>query len=185
MYQVIEKKRFQFTQKELAEKFSISSSTVFSSLKIPRRLNAVEVTGRYFRVRNPEKLLYLWATMRNLNNDIVYQTHYSGTIFEIEGLMPEEIIYAGYSAFRRQFRTLPADYDRVYIYGKEIEEIKSRFPLERGYQNIVLLKPDSFLKLYGPISPLPQTFVDIWNLPEWYAQDFYIDIKRRIDELLA
>ena len=185
LHQVIEKKKFQFTQKELAGKFGISLSTVFSSLKIPRRLNAIEVTGRYFRVRNPEKFLYLWATERNLSKDIVYSTHYSGTIFEIEGLMPEGVIYAGYSAFRKFFGTVPADYDRVYIYSEEMEEIKNRFPPQKGYQNIIVLKSDPFLKLYGTFSPLPQTFVDIWNLPEWYAHDFYLDLKRRIDGLLA
>ena len=185
LYQVIKKKKFQFTQKELAEKFGISLSTVFSSLRIPRRLNSIEVTGRYFRVRNPEKFLYLWATERNLGKDIFYSTHYEGNVFEIEGLMPENIIYAAYSAFRKSFGTVPADYDRVYVYSEEMEEIKKRFPLQKGYQNITVLKTDSFLKLYGSFSPLPQTFVDIWNLPEWYAQDFYLDLKRRIDGLLA
>ena len=185
LYQVMEKKRFQFTQKELAERFSISVSTVFSALRIPRALNAVEVTGRYFRVRSPEKILYLWATLRNLKGDIVYQTHYPGDIFEIEGLMPEGVIYAAYSAFRKAFGEAPADYDRVYVYSEEIGEVRRRFPLKRGYPNVIVLKADPFLKTYGPLSPLPQTFADIWNLPEWYSQDFYLEIKRRMDELLA
>ena len=42
LFQAIEKKKFEFTQKELAQKYSFSLSTVFNALKIPRNANAVD-----------------------------------------------------------------------------------------------------------------------------------------------
>ena len=70
LYQKIEKKKGKFQQKELAEKFKFSLSTIHNALKIPRKTGAVRVTGRFFVLENPEKMLYLWATFRKFNKDI-------------------------------------------------------------------------------------------------------------------
>ena len=58
MNQAIENKKLEFTQKELAERFGISTSTVFNALKIPRESGAIDVTGKNFSVRDTEKFLY-------------------------------------------------------------------------------------------------------------------------------
>jgi len=185
LYQGIEKKSRQFTQKKLASIFGFSLSTVFNALKIPREIGAVRVTGRYFILQDPEKLLYLWATHRNLKKEILYKTQIKkASVFEIEGMMPPEIIYGAYSAFRKRFKEVPADYDKIYIYAKKINEIKKRFPPKKGYENLIVLQSDPFLKKYGKITTLAQTFVDLWNLPEWYARDFYLDLGNKIRELL-
>ena len=116
-------------QKELAQKFHFSLSTVFNSLKTPRKIQAIEAGGRNFILRDPEKLLYLWAVQRNLDKDILYQTRVEKSVLEIEGLMPNSIIYGLYSAFRKRIQTLPADYDKVYVYipEKNLKEIQERF----------------------------------------------------------
>jgi hypothetical protein len=44
------------------------------------------------------------------------------------------------------------------------------------------LKADEFLKNYGQTTTLAQTFVDLWNLSEWYAKDFLNAIKGKIFE---
>lgn len=186
LYQTLEKKQRRFTQKDLSKKFEISLSTVFNALKVPRESKAIRVTGRYFEVINPEKFLYLWATLRNLEKDIVYQTHLDQSIKDIESQVPPKIIFGAYSAFVRKFKEAPADYDKIYLYTTEdLKEIKKRFPPKKGYQNLIILKADPFLKKYGPITPLSQLFVDLFNLPEWYAADFLKSLKDKINAILA
>lgn len=181
LFQAIENKKTEFTQKELAQKYGFSLSTVFNALKFPRNANAVE-GKRGFRVRDLEKFLYLWATFRKLKKDIIYQTSVTKGVFEIEGEMPPDIIFGAYSAFLRKYKEAPADYDKVYVYclENEIEEIKKRFPPQKGYQNLIVLKADPWLKNFGLITPDCQTFVDLWNLPEWYAKDFLNALKEKI-----
>lgn len=180
LYQSIEKKIRQFTQKNLSEKFGFSLSTVFNALKIPRATGAVEIRSKFFAVRDQEKFLNIWATFRNLNKDIVYQTRVEAPIAEIEGLMPPDIIFTAYSAYRLKFQNAPADYDKVYIYSNNLEEIKKRFPLQKGQANLIVLKPDRQLAKFGAIAPSPQLYVDLWNLPEWYAKDFINALKEKI-----
>lgn len=180
LYQGLEKDKREFTQKELAGKFNISLSTVFNALKTPRQIKAVKVTGRNFILINPEKLLYLWGTYRRLDKDIIYKTKVRKSIFEIEGEMPANVIFGAYSAYRQRFKDIPADYDKVYVYGSDFKEIKKRFPPKNGEPNLFVLKADPFLRKYKPVLPLAQIFVDIWNLSEWYAQDFYKAFKRKL-----
>ncbi|OGZ34904.1 MAG: hypothetical protein A3A94_00965 [Candidatus Portnoybacteria bacterium RIFCSPLOWO2_01_FULL_43_11] len=176
-------KKRKFTQKELAQKFHFSLSTVFNSLKTPRKIQAIEAGGRNFILRDPEKLLYLWAVQRNLDKDILYQTRVEKSVLEIEGLMPNSIIYGLYSAFRKRIQTLPADYDKVYVYipEKNLKEIQERFPEKKGYPNLIVLAADQFLKNYGQIAPLVQIYVDLWNVSEWYAKDYLAAIKEKLD----
>jgi len=178
LYQAIENKKFEFTQKELAQKYGFSLSTVFNALKIPRSANIIE-GKRGFKIRDIEKFLYSWATFRKIKKDIIYQTAVKKGVFEIEGEMPPSVIFGAYSAFLKKYKEAPADYDKVYVYIEEekIEEIKKRFPPQKGYQNLIVLKADPWLKNFGSITPDCQTFVDLWNLPEWYAKDFLNVLK--------
>ncbi len=182
LYEAIEKKNRQFIQKELAVKFGFSLSTVFNSLKIPRQIGAIKVGGRNFRVTDLEKFLYLWATARSFKKDIIYQIRVEEPILTIEGLMPPSVIYGAYSAYRLKFNEAPADYDKIYIYTSDLEEIKKRFPpgSAKVHSNLIILKADPFLKNYGQTATLAQIFVDLWNLPEWYAKDFLDALKRKI-----
>jgi len=181
LFQAMEKKKTEFTQKELAEKYGFSLSTVFNALKVPRNVGALE-GKRGFKIRDIEKFLHLWATFRNLKKDIIYQTNVSESVREIEGEAPPFVIFGAYGAFLKKHKEAPADYDKVYFYSGEnkIEEIKIRFPEQRGYLNLIILKADPWLKSFGVITPDCQTFVDLWNLPEWYAKDFLDALKDKI-----
>jgi hypothetical protein len=181
LFQAIENKKIEFTQKELAQKYRFSLSTVFNALKIPRQTNAIE-GKRGFKVRDIEKFLYLWATFRKVKKDIIYQTAVKKRVFEIEGEMPPSVIFGAYSAFLKKYKTAPADYDKVYVYTEEknLKEIKKRFPDKKGYQNLIVLKADLWLKNFGSLTPDCQTFVDLWNLSEWYAKDFLNALKEKI-----
>lgn len=184
LYQAIEKGNRQFTQKDLARKFNFSTSTIFQALKIPRKMGAVRVTGRFFVLEDSEKFLYHWASIRNLKKDIIFSTRVDLSILEIEGRVPPDAVFGGYSSARQQLSEPPADYDKVYVYSQNLPEIKKRFGFQKGVANLVVLQPDEFLTEYGPTTTLAQTFVDLWNLSEWYAKEFTGALKKKIDELL-
>jgi len=181
LFQALENKKTEFTQKAISQKYGFSLSTVFNALKIPREANVVG-GKRGFKIREIEKFLYLWATFRKIKKDIIYQTGVKKGVFEIEGEMPPEVIFAAYSAFLKKYKFAPADYDKVYVYIEEekLAEIKKRFPSQKGYQNLIVLRADRWLKNFGKITPDCQTFVDLWNLPEWYAKDFLNALKEKI-----
>ncbi len=180
LYQALEKKQFKFTQKELAQKFKFSLSTVFNALKIPRSSGAIKVSGRFFNVINKQKFLSIWGTHRNLLKDIIYQTRVNLPIQKIEGELPADVVPTAYTAYRLKFQDAPADYDKVYVYAKNLEQIKKRFPVKKGLPNLIVLKADVFLKNYGNLPPLAQIYVDLWNLNEWYASDFLKSLQDKI-----
>lgn len=182
LHQTIENKKTKFTQKELAAQFGFSLSTVFNALKIPRRTGAIKVSGRDFVVIDAEKFLNIWATFRQIKKEIIYQTHCDLSVREIEGLMPASVIFAGFSAYLKKYKEAPADYDKVYIYlnPSQLSELKKRFPPKKGYENLIVLKADPGLAKFGKITPDVQTYVDLWNLSEWYAKDFLNALKEKI-----
>lgn len=186
LFQAMENKKIEFTQKELAQKYGFSLSTVFNALKVPRNVNVVE-GKRGFKVSDIEKFLHLWATFRNLKKDVIYQTNVSKGVREIEGEMPPAVIFGVYGAFLNKHKTAPADYDKVYVYTKEkdLPELKSRFPFRKGYFNLVVLKADSWLENFGKLTPDCQTFADLWGLPEWYAKDFLNALKEKYAGILS
>jgi len=183
-----------FTQKDLAKKFNFSTSTVFQALKIPRKMGAVRVTGRNFTLEDPEKLLYHWASVRNLKKDIIFSGRVNLPVLEIEGRMPPDVTFGGFSSARQTLGEPPADYDRVYVYARNADQVKKRFKFEKahprrdfggqGRKNVIVLKADEFLAGYGQTTTLAQTFVDLWNLPDWYAKEFVKALKEKIDGLL-
>lgn len=181
LHEIIKNKKRRFTQEEIAKKYGFSLSTIFNALKIPRDANLVRI-GRGFEVLDAEKFLYLWATNRNLKNEIIYQTHDDKNVFQIEGEMPAEVIFTAFSAYRKRYNEAPADYDKVYVYinDDKLEKIKKRFPWQKGPANLIVLRPDDFLKNYGGIAPDVQTFADLWNLSEWYAKDFLNALKEKM-----
>ena len=176
------KEQFEFTQTNLAKKFGFSLSTVFNALKIPRSNGAIEVRGRGFRIVDLEKFLYIWATQRNLEKEIIYQTHVPKSSLEIEGEMPNGIVFGAFSAYGKKYNDHPADYDKVYVYADSsvLPEIKKRFPKSKGYMNLFVLKSDPALKQYGQAAPDAQTFVDLWNLKDWYAKDYLNSLKTKM-----
>lgn len=182
LHQAVENKKTEFTQKKLAEQFGFSLSTVFNALKVPRQSGAIQVTGRNFIVCDAEKFLLLWATQRNFEKEIIYQTACPASVSDIEGAMPDGATFACYSAYREKYKEAPADYDKVYVYAdsETLPEIKKRFPPRKGYFNLIVLKSNLYLESFGGIAPDVQTFVDLWNLKEWQAKDFLNSLKEKM-----
>lgn len=168
-----------FEQKELALKLGFSTSTVFAALKPLREIGAVEVSGRGFRLVNFAKVLMFWATHRQFSKDIIYQTRVDLPMLEIEGLVDNQCVYGGYSAGRILLGSAPSEYDKVYLYASNYSEIEKRFPKGQGVSNIFVLKKDSFMDDFGKMTPVSQTYVDLWNLTDWFAQDFLNALKEK------
>jgi len=185
LYQALEKRQNRFVQKDLAQKFNFSTSTIFQALKMLRKMGAVKVGGREFILQDPEKLVYHWASVRDIGRDISYATLVNLPILELENSMLPEAVFACFSAYRLRFNDAPADYDQVWFYSDKIEEIKKRFPPSKGRVNLYVLKPDPYLLNYGSITTLGQTFVDLWNQDSWYAKEFVNSLKGKIDEILS
>jgi len=185
LYRAIELNQPNFTITELANRFHLSSSMVSHALLPLRGLNIVKIGKIKSTVVDTERLLYFWATRRNLNKEIIYQTYSKVPVSEREATLPAKVIPTAYSACRLLFQTTPADYDKIYFYSTDLLSIKKRFPqVNNRSPNLLILKPDPFLFLYRQI-PLAQIFVDLWNLPVWYAGEFIRAIKLIIKEKIG
>lgn len=182
LHSAFQEKKLQWTQKELAQKYNLSLSTVFNALKAPRKSNLINVGGRGFKLQDAEKFLYLWATFRDVEKDIIYKTHVPKSVSELEAEMIPEAIFGAYNAYHEKYDEAPADYDKAYIYLNEqdLEKLKKRFPPEEDYENLIVLKADPWLENFGNFTPDCQIFVDLWNLPEWYAKEFLNALKDRL-----
>ena len=170
LYQSIENKNKTLTQADLARTLNVSLSTVNAAIKRLEEIGSVEVRLRNFSVLDIKKILYYWASIRNLQRDIVYSTRVEKPVVEIEKLMPNDVIFGAYSAYKFLFKDVPADYSEVYIYGEE--NLRERFPENKGVPNLFVLKKDHQIEKYGKKSTIASTFVDLWNLKEWYAKEF-------------
>lgn len=182
LYQAINNKNIEFTQKNLAKKFGFSLSTVFNALKVPRESGAVEVSGRNFKILDSEKFLNIWATFRNFKKEIIYKTNVSGGVREIEGFMIPNVVFGAYTAYVLKYKDAPADYDKVYVYAvaDDLKEIKNRFPFKKGYENLFVLEKDRYFKNYGSEITVAELYTDLWNLSDWYAKDFLNGLKNKI-----
>lgn len=184
LFQVLERKERSFTQKGLGEKLNVSLGNVNHALKPLKRMNAVKVNPRNFSVVSPKKILFYWASARNLEKDIVYKTRAEMPVSEIEKRMPADVVFGAYSAYKFRFKDAPADYSEVYVYASDLDEIEKRFPPKKNNHNLFVLEKDTLMERYGKTGSIAQVFADLWNLPEWYAADFLKALEARVNALL-
>lgn len=175
---VLERKR-SLTQADIARALGISLSTVNNALKPLRRMGAVAVRLRSLAVTNPKKVLYFWASIRNIEKDIIYRTRVEDTVSGIEKRMPPDVLYAAYTAYKLRFKDVPADYSEVYVYSNNLPEIKRRFKENSNRPNLFVLRKDVSRMTLANI------FVDLWNLKEWYAKEFLSAMEEKINGILA
>jgi len=178
-------KKIKFTQKELAQKFNFSLSTIFNALKTPRQNHCIRVEGRFFILEDYKKLLYLWANERSLKKEIIYQGRSEKNILELESEIPNETTFGFYSAYKFLYQDAPADYDHLYLYSdiKDLDKLIQRLSLvskPHSSNNVFILKKDPWMKFYKESIVVEQVFVDIWNSGEWYAKDFLKSLGRNL-----
>jgi len=191
LYQAMEQKEAVFTQSELSKKLGISLSIVNSAVKKLENMGAVKIKTRSFQVIDIRKVLYYWASIRDIRKDIIFKARIELPVREIERIMPN-VIFTAYTAFKLNYNDVPADYSEIYVYADEsqrslikerIEKIgetnKAKVNINSNNSNVFVLKKDSNLDSYGHI-PLAQVFVDLWNLKEWYAKEFLKELENKI-----
>ena len=149
-------------------------------------MGAVKVKRMSFEVMNAKKILYYWASVRNIERDVIYKTRVDvkGTVAEIEKGMPPDVVFAAYTAYKLRFKDAPADYSEVYVYCAydDLKEVVKRFPQSKNPNpNLFVLRKDFAYKEM----PLAQMFVDLWNLKEWYARDFLKALEEKLHGILA
>ena len=179
LYNAIEEKKMKFTQLELSRKLGISLSIVNEAIGKLSDIGGVKIEQRSFRILDIKKILYYWASLRNLKKDIVFETRVEMPVSEIEKNMPE-VVYTAYSGYKFRFKDVPADYSEVYVYSDNIEEIKKRFPKNDNMPNLFALKRDKNMKGIT----LAGIFVELWNLKEWYAKEFLEAMEKRLNGIL-
>jgi len=182
LYQSLEKKNNKLTQLAIASKLNISLSTVSYALKPLRVMGAVDVRLKNFIVVDKRKILYYWASLRNISRDIIYKPRVGKPVQKIESEMPHNIVYGAFTAYKFKFKDVPADYSEVYVYGSD--DIKKRFSENKNVPNLFVLKKDDLMEGYGKTATLAQTFVDLWNLKEWYAKEFLIALENKINGMI-
>ncbi len=182
LYNAIEKKNRTLTQSSIAKTLGISLSIVNSAVQKLSAIGAVEIKQRLFRVVDVKKILYYWASIRNLQKDIIYSTRVEMPVKEIEKQMPDDVVFGAYSAHKFLFKDVPADYSEVYVYGDET--LQERFPENKGVPNLFILKIDKTINKYGKTTTTANTFVDLWNLKEWYAKEFIKSMEERFHGIL-
>ena len=181
LYNAIENNNRALTQSYLANALQISLSTVNLALKPLEAMNAVKIKKMGFSIIDIKKILYYWASKRNLEKDIIYKTRVDLQVKDIEKQMPDNIVFTAYSSYKFKFKDVPADYSEVYIYGDE--DIKKRFKENNKTPNLFVLKKDSSEK-YGKTTTIANLFVDLWNLRQWYAKDFLNALEVKIGRVL-
>jgi hypothetical protein len=182
LYNTMELKKKKLTQLSLAQQLAISLSTVNNALWPLVKMGAVDAARMGFHVTDEEKLADYWASIRNLEKDITYQTRVDAPVSYIEKSMPSDVIYTAYSGYKFKFGDVPADYSEVYVYAPpDMHEIKTRFPKLNGPPNLFVLEADPQLARVSKegIAPSCQLYVDLWSLKEWYAKDFLKSLERR------
>lgn len=181
LFQVLEKKQAFLSQSNISKRCAVSIGNVNKALAPLEAMNCIEKKPRGFRVLNPKKILLYWASIRNLQKDIIYQTRAEKPVEEIEKEMPP-LLFTAYSGFRFRFRRIPSEYSEVLVYSEK-KGVGERFPPRGGIPNITVLKPDSHLKKFRQV-PIGQLFADLWNLNTWYANDFITELEKRIAKTL-
>lgn len=182
LYNAMEKNNKTLTQSYLANVLKISLSTVNLALKPLANMNAVKIKKMGFDIIDIRKILYYWASKRNIEKDITYKTRVEEPVKEIEKQMPNNIVFTAYSAYKFKFKDVPADYSEIYIYGDE--NIKKRFKENNKIPNLFILKKDNVIEKYGKTVTIANLFVDLWNLKQWYAKDFLNALEAKIGRVL-
>lgn len=164
------------TQLGLSKELGISLCTVNNALKPLAQMGIISIKRMGLGLLEPKKLLLFWASVRNLQKDVVYSTRADMPVSQIEKSMPDGVFYTAYSGCKFRLKRVPADYSEVYVYagGKALEEIEKRFPRKDGPQNLFVLKSDGALEKisHDGVAPLEQIYADLWNLRQWYAKEF-------------
>ena len=117
------------TQSQLSTSLRISLGMVNKTILKLRRMGSVRINTRNFNVIDCKRLLLYWATIRNIERDVVYSTRANLPVKEIERSLPPGAMFTAYSGVKLSFGEIPSDYSEVWVYADDVvtEEIQRRF----------------------------------------------------------
>jgi hypothetical protein len=166
---------------ELSERFGFAVSTVHRALVVPRQMGAVDTLRSGLVTRDPMRLLLHWAGARRLAHDHPLKIHTGLPVNKIQDRLPPGTVLTGAAAYARHFRNDVADYTTVYCYHADPHAVLQSVPDKIGEPDLVVLEPDPFLRDYGDIASVPQTYVDLFVTSGWQAQRFLHRMNERLD----
>lgn len=179
-------------QNELSQFLQISIGLANKIIHRLEQIGAMAKEGRSYHVTSFKKILMLWASIHNLQRELLYSTRVTRPIREIERELPDGTIFSAYSAFNDLFNEAPADYSEVWVYTDPdlLTEVRERFPPNNLPANLFLLKADAnllgnsmrYCKRKSIVS-IPQLYVDLWNLPSWYSKEYITALEAKIMEM--
>jgi hypothetical protein len=159
----------------VAAELGLPVSTVHRALQRPIAIGAVtRWPGGGFSLVDPLRLLLLWAGHRDTAGDLALRRDIGAAATDVERQLPEGFLLSGFGAVvARRGGNRVSDYDRVVCYG-DPADLPDAWPVAEGGGSTVLEvhTPDSWLGRYGPVVPLCQAFVDLFNTPGWPAARF-------------
>ena len=174
--------KYKLTQKEIASALKCSLNTVNYSLKPLLRMGAIEKLRRGFRTVDPIKIMIHMANVYKLVWNYFYVRE---NVDEIEKLLPPGL-YTAFSGAKIYHGINPSDYDKVFFFGN-CREVFRRFEGKK-FEDSIYIKNNVFCSSIPPYlkevreTPLFQIFVDLWNLPYWYAKEFSKKVYEKIEE---
>jgi hypothetical protein len=169
----------------LAEDLDLPISTTHRALERPGEIGACDVTRAGGVVlRDPGKLLILWAGARQFHRDILERFHVEAAAPEVEAsaAAPAAILGGFGAVVAHQNGNRIADYTTVVFYG-DPELVLARCPPPRWpweATEVLVVEPDPLLPRYGRVTPLGQAWVDLFNLGGWQADRFVHHLAREL-----
>lgn len=179
------------TQAYLSRELEVSLGMVNKTLSKLRQIGAVRIGLRSFTIIDYNRILLYWATIRNIERDIIYSTRVNLSVQEIERSVPPGVIFTAYTGTRLSFAEVPADYSEVWLYTQDetAGELRRRFRENNLPRNLIVLRSD--YRLFDSVKKfsrnsnsvtIPQLYADLWNIPTWYGKEFFSMVERRIEE---
>ncbi len=165
----------------LAKELGIPVSTTHQALERPVAIGAVTIDAvAGLRILDPVRLLALYCAQRHLARDVVARVRVTASVEETERLVSKEpgAVLGGFAALIAHTTGVNrvADYDTVLVYGDA--SVVEHLPLSSdGQCELIVAQPDRWLTLYGPITPAPTAYADLFNLPGWQAARFIHEVN--------
>jgi hypothetical protein len=167
----------------LARELDLPVSTTHQALERPVEIGAVTIDAvAGLRVLDPVRLLTLYCAHRRLERDVVVRVRVDAPAEEAERLVSKEpgVILGGFAALIAHTTGVNrvADYNTVLVYADAA--VVEALPLAPdGPCEVVIARPDQWLKNYGALTPAAQAYADIFNLRGWQAARFIDEIDPR------
>jgi hypothetical protein len=170
-------------QEDVAVECGVSLGLVNKTVRKLEVAMAVEATRRGVRVLSPARLLNLWAAERDLGRD-VWRSFRLDPVAEVEKDLPRDVLVTGFSGWRTFSGRMPAEYDRLYFYVRDVESFESWFGFRKSKTRkvnpnvFVLCVDDEHLLRTSEkgVVCVPQVYVDIYSADGPEASAFLRDI---------